>query len=80
VAYPIRVRPQVEGEIVEAMAWYELRAPGLGSKFYRTYLGVLRWPGRPPAPIVGSLRVSYLGNNPLRYGQELLEGAFIGER
>jgi plasmid stabilization system protein ParE len=41
VAYPIRVRPQVEGEIVEAMAWYELRAPGLGSEFYRTYLGVL---------------------------------------
>jgi hypothetical protein len=41
VAYPIRVRPQVEGEIVEAMAWYELRSPGLGAMFYRTYVGVL---------------------------------------
>ena len=39
--YPIRVRPEVEGEIVEAMAWYELRSIGLGSEFYRTYLSVL---------------------------------------
>jgi toxin ParE1/3/4 len=23
------------------MAWYALRSPGLGSQFYRTYLGVL---------------------------------------
>jgi plasmid stabilization system protein ParE len=41
MAYPIRVRPQVEGEIVEAMAWYERRSPGLGRSFYRTHLGVL---------------------------------------
>jgi toxin ParE1/3/4 len=41
VAYPIRVRPQVEGEIVEAMAWYEQRSRGLGVAFYRTYLEVL---------------------------------------
>ena len=39
--YPIHLRPQVEGEIVEAMSWYELRSPGLGSLFYRTFLGVL---------------------------------------
>jgi plasmid stabilization system protein ParE len=41
MVYPIRVRPQVEGEIVEAMAWYERRAPELGLEFYRTYLEVL---------------------------------------
>jgi hypothetical protein len=41
MAYPIRVRPQVEGEIVEAMAWYERRSPGLGRSFYRTHVGVL---------------------------------------
>lgn len=39
--YPIRVRPQVEGEIVDVMAWYEARSPGLGPEFYRTYVGVL---------------------------------------
>ena len=41
MAYPIRVRPQAEGEIIEAMAWYEARSPGLGQDFYRTFLGTL---------------------------------------
>jgi toxin ParE1/3/4 len=48
VPYAIRVRPQVEGEIVEAMAWYELRSEGLGLEFYRTYLSVLSVIGENP--------------------------------
>jgi plasmid stabilization system protein ParE len=34
VPYPIRLRPQVEREIVEAMAWYESRSEGLGVAFW----------------------------------------------
>jgi plasmid stabilization system protein ParE len=41
VPYPIRVRPQVEGEIVEAMAWYHLRSEQLDLAFYRAYADVL---------------------------------------
>ena len=37
----IRVRPQVEAEIQEAMAWYGERAPGLDRIFHRTVLDVL---------------------------------------
>ena len=59
MAYPIRVRPQVEGEIIEAMAWYELRSPGLGSEFYRAYLGVLSVIAERPAlyrKVLGDVR------------------------
>ena len=41
MANPIRIRPQVEGEIVEAMASYEMRSPGLGRSFYRRYVEIL---------------------------------------
>ena len=41
MAYPVRIRPQVEAEIVEAMAWYSERVPGLDQDFYRTFLGIL---------------------------------------
>lgn len=41
MAFPIRVRPQVEGEILEAMAWYQDRAPALDLAFYQAYLDVL---------------------------------------
>jgi len=41
VSYRIRVRPLVEAEILEAMAWYQGRSPGLERAFYRAYLDVL---------------------------------------
>ena len=45
---PVRVRPQVEGEIIEAMAWYQSRAPGVDLAFYRAFLGVLEAIGETP--------------------------------
>lgn len=36
MAHPIRIRPQVEAEIHEAMVWYGDRVPGLDREFYRT--------------------------------------------
>ncbi|MCG8466859.1 MAG: type II toxin-antitoxin system RelE/ParE family toxin [Gemmatimonadetes bacterium] len=41
MAYPIRVRPQVETELDDAMAWYGARAAGLDRDFYKTFLDVL---------------------------------------
>lgn len=41
ITHAICRQPQVEGEIVEAMAWYELHSAGLGLEFYRAYLDVL---------------------------------------
>lgn len=41
MAYPIRVRPQVESEIADAMAWYGGRALGLDRDFYGVFLDVL---------------------------------------
>jgi plasmid stabilization system protein ParE len=38
---PIRLRPQVEDEVTEAMAWYQGRRSGLELDFYRTFLEVL---------------------------------------
>ena len=39
--FPIRVRPQVEADIQEAMAWYGERAPGLDRAFHQAVLDAL---------------------------------------
>jgi len=41
VTYPLRLRPQVEAEIADAMVWYGSRAPGLDQDFYGKFLDVL---------------------------------------
>jgi plasmid stabilization system protein ParE len=37
VAFRIRLRPEVETEVLEAMAWYQDRASGVDRDFYRTF-------------------------------------------
>ena len=41
MVYPVRVRPEVEAEIVDAMAWYQSRAAGIDLAFFRAFLDVL---------------------------------------
>jgi hypothetical protein len=36
--YPVRLRPQVEDEVREAMRWYRNRVPGLEEELYAAFL------------------------------------------
>lgn len=37
----IRLRPQAEAELIEAVLWYEARGPGLGAEFGRAFEAAL---------------------------------------
>ena len=37
MSYPVRFRPQVADEVIEAMAWYSTRSPGLDTAFFRAF-------------------------------------------
>lgn len=88
MAHPIRIRPQVEAEIHEAMVWYGDRVPGLDGEFYRTVGEMLtRISDTPEAfpAIRGEIRRTTLRKFPyaLFYvfdGAEVVVLAFIHER
>ena len=42
MSFPVRFRPQVSDEIIEAMAWYADRSPGLETAFFRTFEAAAR--------------------------------------
>jgi len=39
--FRIRLRPEVETEVLEAMAWYQARASGVDRDFYRAFRDIV---------------------------------------
>ncbi|NJD20730.1 MAG: type II toxin-antitoxin system RelE/ParE family toxin [Gemmatimonadetes bacterium] len=88
MAHPIRIRPQVEAEISEAMAWYGDRVPGLDGAFLRALTVALVRVSEVPesyATIRGAVRRAILRKFPYAVyyvfdGVEVIVLACIHER